>query len=190
MPVRVAIPLLSALKFFKAALITLRCMPCACTSGILQACVKKGKNRKCIRKPGGNALYSRRRCTPSMACGSRGVRNARARDPRRAQKKANGVARLVCRGLGLHRDPHMCRRRLMRSFGVSSHAGGTSEAGSSTADCEGAPGPSPSESSKCSVTADLRRQAGIAGTSPTAFSEEVRASRRSASAASSDRNAE
>ena len=127
---------------------------------------------------------------PSMACGSRGVRNARARDPRRAQKKANGVARLVCRSLGLHRDPHVCRRSLMRSFGVSSHAGGTSEAGSSTADCEGAPGPSPSESSKCSVTADLRRQAGIAGTSPTAFSDEVRASRRSASAASSDRNAE
>ena len=76
------------------------------------------------------------------------------------------------------------------SFGVSSHAGGTSDAGSSTAGCEGAPGPSPSESSKCSVTADLRRQAGIAGASPTAFSEEVRASRRSASAASSDRNAE
>ena len=36
------------------------------------------------------------------------------------------------------------------SFGVSSHAGGSS------------------------LTADLRRQAGIAGASPTAFSEEVR----------------
>ena len=69
-------------KFLKAALITLRCMPCACTSGILQACVKKGKNRKCIRRPGGNALYSRRRCTPSKACGSRGEKCTSARSPK------------------------------------------------------------------------------------------------------------